>query len=667
MKKVHNRAMEFLSVGVIISVIVIFISGLMSLMQSQFKYGFVEIILAGVIGVYFMLYRKAKRRLMREYASIVFSIDREMPENAFESIPMPVIVAQVDSNIMWCNDKFRSMFGGQEMLNMHLSEVLPDVKWEEVLKAEKFEEKQVVIGEKNYTIIGNVVGSSIADEHYHVVLYFMDTTEYDDIKSRYEDEKTDVAFVNIDNYDDIFQKMDDSLRQQVIAQIDKCMSEWVVELNGVMKKMERDRYLILFENENLPDDIHRKFDILDNIRKIGESVRQPVTISIGIGAGGTIAENDNYARSALDMVLGRGGDQAAIKDETQYKFYGGKTREYEKSTRVKTRAVAFALKDFIASADKVILMGHRNADYDCFGAAVGLQRFARSLGKKPYIVLDNSPGVRKMLDGVNEREEYNDMIITGETALELVTPDTLIVILDTHRVTMLPCPELLERSNKIVLIDHHRRSTDFIPKCSLMYHEPYASSTCEMVTEIMQYVDTNRALTQFEAECLYLGIVVDTKNFVMKTGVRTFEAASWLKKCGVDTLQARGIFAVDMIEYERRADIVRLAKMVTREVAVAVCRDHYANIRVISSQAADEMLTINGVKAAFVVYYASEGVVAISGRSLGDINVQIILERLGGGGHMTVAGAQFNGGETIGMVQDMLEEAIKQYIEQQGS
>ena len=667
MKKVHNRAMEFLSVGVMISVVVIFISGLMSLIQSQFKYGFLELALAGVIGVYFLLYRKSKRRLMREYASIVFSIDREMPENAFESFPMPVIVTQVDSNIMWCNGKFRDMFGGQEMLNMHLSEVLPEVKWEEVLKAERFEEKQIVIGEKNYTILGNVVGSSIADEHYHVVMYFMDTTDYDDIKSRYEDEKTDVAFINVDNYDDIFQKMDDSLRQQVIAQIDKCMSDWVVELNGVMKKMERDRYLILFENENLPDDIHRKFDILDNIRKIGESVRQPVTISIGIGAGGTIAENDNYARSALDMVLGRGGDQAAVKDETQYKFYGGKSREYEKSTRVKTIAVAFALKDFIASSDKVILMGHRNADYDCFGAAVGLQRFARSLGKKPYVVLDNSPGIRKMLDGVNDHEEYSGMIISGETALELVTQDTLIIILDTHRVPMLPCPELLERSNKIVLIDHHRRSTDFIPKCSLMYHEPYASSTCEMVTEIMQYVDTNRALTQFEAECLYLGIVVDTKNFVMKTGVRTFDAASWLKKCGVDTLQARGIFAVDMIEYERRADIVRLAKMVTREVAVAVCRDHYANIRVISSQAADEMLTINGVRAAFVVYYASEGVVAISGRSLGDINVQLILEKLGGGGHMTVAGAQFNGGETIGMVQDMLEEAIKEYVEQQGS
>lgn len=667
MKKMHNKAVELLNVGVMISILVILTSGLISMIQLNFKYGFSEIILAGIIGVYFLYYRKSKRRLMREYASVVFSIDRELPENAFESFPLPVILTQVDSNIMWCNDNFSNLFEGQNMLNIPLSEMLPDINWEDVLKAERFEQKKVKIKDKNYTVIGNVVESSISDEHYHVVLYFLDTTEYDDVKQSYDNEKTDIAFINIDNFDDIFQKMDDLLRQQVIVQIDKCVSDWVSEINGVLKKVERDRYFVLFENVNLPDDIHRKFDVLDNVRKIGESVRQPITISIGVGAGGTIAENDNYARSALDMVLGRGGDQAAVKDSTQYKFYGGKSREYEKSTRVKTRAVAFALKDFIANADKVIFMGHRNADYDCFGAAIGLQRFARSLGKKPYIVLDNSPGVRKMMDGVHEREEYNGLLISGDMALEIATQDTLIVILDTHRMTMLPCPDLLEKSDKVVLIDHHRRSTDFIPKCSLMYHEPYASSTCEMVTEILEYVDTNRALTPFEAECLYLGIIMDTKNFFMKTGVRTFEAASWLKKCGVDTLQAREIFSIDKIEYERRADIVRLAKMVTKEVAVAVCYDHYANIRVLSSQAADEMLTINGVRAAFVIYYATEDVVAISGRSFGDINVQLILEKLGGGGHMTVAGAQFNGSETIGMVQGMLEEAIQNYMAQQNS
>lgn len=665
MKKVYNRALSVLSAGVIVSISAVFISGFMSFARGEIKYGFLEIFLAAATTAYFLVFKKIKKRMMREYASIVFSIDGDIPSNAIDSFPLPAIVTQVDGNIMWCNDLFRNLFNGRNMLNISVTKLIPDLKWDEVLKSKNFIETQVTLDDKNYTIVGNVISSENPDEHYHVVLYFMDTTDYDKVKSMYEDEKTDIAFVNIDNYDDIFQKMDDAQRQQVTAQIDKCVSDWVSELCGVMKKIERDRYFILFANSYLPDDIRRKFDVLENVRKIGESVRQPITISIGIGVGGTLAENDNFARSAIDMVLGRGGDQAAVKDSTQYKFYGGKSREYEKSTRVKTRAVAFALKDFIAHSDKVIFMGHQNADYDCFGAAIGLQRLARSLGKKPYIVLDNSPGIRRVMDSVHEKEEYNGLLISGDTALELVTEESLIVILDAHRAAMLPCSELLKRSNKIVLIDHHRRSTDFIPKCSLVYHEPYASSTCEMVTEIMQYVDSSRALTPFEAECLYLGIVVDTKNFVMKTGVRTFEAASWLKKCGVDTMQARGMFSVNKIEYERRADIVRLAKMVTKETAVAVCREHYANIRVISSQAADEMLTIVGVKAAFVVYYASEGVVAISGRSFGDINVQLILEKLGGGGHMTVAGAQFRGGETIGMVQDMLEEAIKEYMEQQ--
>ena len=564
MKKTYNKALSLLAVGVTVSIAAIFISGLMSIVRGEYKYGLAEIILGSVIGVFFFVYQKSKKRLMREYASIVFSIDGDMPRSAVDSFPVPSVITQVDGQIMWCNSLFENLFDGSDMLGVPISKLIPDIDWSELLKSEEKIEEQVTFGGKNYTVVGSITRSVIADEHYHVVLYFIDTTEIDSLKGKYEDEKTDIAFVSIDNYDDIFQKMDDSQRQQIMAQIDKCVSEWVNELNGVMKKIERDRYFVLFENSYLPDDIKRKFDVLENVRKIGESVRQPITISIGIGVGGGLAENDNYARSAMDMVLGRGGDQAAVKDSTQYKFYGGKSREYEKSTRVKTRAVAFALKDFIVHSDKVIFMGHQNADYDCLGAAVGLQRLARSLGKKPYIVLDNSPGVRKVIDNIRDKEEYDGLIVSGDMALELVTEDTLIVILDTHRTSMLPCSELLNRSNKVVLIDHHRRSTEFLPKCSLMYHEPYASSTCEMVTEILQYVDTGRALTTFEAECLYLGIVMDTKNFVMKTGVRTFEAASWLKKCGVDTTQARQMFAVDKIEYERRAYIVRLAKIVTK-------------------------------------------------------------------------------------------------------
>ena len=477
----------------------------------------------------------------------------------------------------------------------------------------------------------------------------------------YNNEKTDIAIINIDNYDDVLQRVNDNEQQQILSQIRQCVNEWAAEGNALVKNTDRDRYYVFFEHQYLADYVSKKFDILYKVRKVGEEIKLPVSISIGIGTGGSLSENDSYARSALDMALGRGGDQVSIKDDTQYKFYGSKARDYEKSTRVKTRAFAVALKDFIKNSDRVIFMGHSGADYDCFGAAIGLQRSVRTLGIKPYIIYDNnSPAVKVLYNELKSLPEYKGMFISGDEALEILTPDTLVVILDTHRPSMLPCPTLTERAAKVVLIDHHRRSTDFINPCSLIYHEPYASSTCEMATELLEYMNVGSSLTTLEAECLYTGILMDTKNFIVKTGVRTFEAASYLRRLGLNTADTKKLFNVSKEDYDHRADIVKTAKIIAPQIAVAKSYEKIPNIRVIASQAADEMLNIADIHASIVVY-PIENAVGISARSLGDINVQLIMENLGGGGHSTVAGAQVRD-KNIDMVVEDVINAVDEYL-----
>ena len=373
-------------------------------------------------------------------------------------------------------------------------------------------------------------------------------------------------------------------------------------------------------------------------------------------------ENEAYARNSVEMVLGRGGDQVAIKDNDQFKFYGGIAKDYEKSTRVKTRIFSNALAKMIQQADKVILMGHKASDYDSFGSAVGLSRAARIYEKPVYIVLDTTTAIKTIYDEIYQMPEYSEIIISPNAANEIVTKDTLVIILDTHRPSMLPLPGVLELTDKIVLIDHHRRSTEFIENASLSYLEPYASSTSEMVTEILQYIDDKKKLNNFEAKALYIGMLMDTKNFVTKTGVRTFEAASYLKRYGVNTMEVKKVFNLTFEEYVKRMDIIKQAEIWNTDLAVSVCSESFTNMRVLSSQAADEMLNISGVKAAFVIY-PSENEVCFSARSFGDVNVHVIMEKLGGGGHLTVAGCQIKN-ITIAEARNKLKEAIKEYIEE---
>ncbi len=617
-----------------------------------------------IIAVFCFMRYLVKNKERADYAQLINDNKVTAANEVLNGFPLAMAVFDIDGAVLWFNDEFQSLTGNNNLYFTKITSLFPDIKWMDILKSHDAVEMEMSYNERQYNIYGKIAKNSGAnsDALYSVILYFEDITELTITKKLYENEKTDVAVVNIDNYDEIFQKMDDSQSQEVISKINSLIMRWGGESHGVIKRLERDKYLLFFEHLYLDHYTKERFNVIEKVRTVGEEIKIPVTISIGVGTGGSITDNENNARQAMEMVWGRGGDQAAVKNLDQYTFYGGKAKDYEKSTRVKTRAFSVALRDYIAHAENVIFMGHDNADYDSFGAAMGLQRAARTLGKKPYIVYNNDQAVEDVVNEVKKNMEYNGMLISPEEALEFADENTLLVILDTHRRTMLPCPELIDRVNNVIIIDHHRRSTDFITPVSLTYHEPYASSTCEMVTEILQHIGDVRKVTALEAQALYMGILMDTKNFVVKTGVRTFEAASYLKRCGLNTVDIKKLFNIDRDEYIHRIDIIKKSKIFMDTMAITICQESYGNMRVISAQAADDMMNIAGVKAAFVVY-PMDSVMNVSARSYGDINVQVIMEKLGGGGHATVAGAQIKTTNPE-MAANQLENAIKEYFDE---
>lgn len=644
---------------IIVSIFVVFVMSLTSFLLGSAIIGLIGLVFCVTLSLYIFFVRLAKRSEMDNYLDELGT--NTAHSNIIPTIPMPAAVMRIDGIIMWYNQSFGDIFG-ENLFDIPIETIIKDLKWSEILKSTDDIHSDITFENRHYKVLGNLIKDADTEE-FSAVLYFHDCTENEELEQKYENERIDMAIINIDNYDDLSQRLDDSKRQECLTQLDKLITEWVSQSGGFRRRTDRDCYLALFEHQYLQNYIDKKFDVIDKVRAIGESVKQPITISIGVGVGGTISQNDEYARAAIDMVLGRGGDQAAIKDSVQYKFYGGKTKEYEKSTRVKTRAFSFALKDFILHADKVILMGHKTPDYDSFGAMMGLQRAARSLGKPPYILIDNTIGIQKLMAEASTMLEYTDLFIDATTALELATDDTLLIIVDTHRPSLLACEELLSKVSKKILIDHHRRSTDFVTGCSLIYHEPYASSTCEMTTEILQYIDDGSKMNTFEAKALYVGLLMDTKNFVMKTGVRTFEAASYLRRYGVDTISVKSLFDINKEDYDHKVNIVKQSELLKNGVAISICPEKFSNVRIMSSQAADEMLSIDSVKASFVIF-EEDNSVGISGRSLGDINVQVILEKLGGGGHLMVAGAKITGGISVEQVREMLISAIDEYFEE---
>lgn len=606
---------------------------------------------------------KRKSEISETLQDLSITVD-SAAKTSLINAPFPLVILETDGNVVWKSSKFASEFANID-INTYIKELSVDIK-AEIQRREKNNNqdilRQIEIDNKTYRIVGRYVKSKKNKAEYMVILYFIDDTENIKLQKEYKDSKTCVGIIMVDNYEETMQRLESEEKPQVIAEIDKYIYEWTDKTKGVLIKTEKDRYIYFFEQRYLDSVKEDKFSILDKIKEIDMKEKVQFTLSIAISnEGPTDKEKYKSAQTAMDIVLGRGGDQAVIRENEIYKFFGGRAQEVEKRTKVKARIVAQALENLMKESKKVMIMGHTNPDMDCVGASLGVYRLAKSLDKNAYIVINSKEAaIEAFRKSIEKDEEYEDVIINKEVALENVDENTLLVIVDTHKMNYVESEELVDRAKKIVIIDHHRRSADYIEKATLTFQEVYASSTAELVTEILQYVEQKVQLKTIEAESLYAGIMMDTKNFTFKTGVRTFEAAAYLRKCGVDIIRVKKWFQSDLESFNRIAEIVGKAEIVNDTIAISICEEKAKDVNVTCAKAADELLTISDITASFVIGQIGDKV-CISGRSIGDINVQIILEKLGGGGHITLAGAQVEG-MTLEETKQELINRINEYF-----
>lgn len=565
--------------------------------------------------------------------------------NTLNKSSIPLLVIETDGDVIFRNPKFNKEFKDVDVIT-YVDSLIKEIKLEIENNNDKKEiTKQISIENKVYKVMCEYTISKKRDKRkqkeYVLTLNFIDETKYNELFDKYINEKLCIGIAVIDNYEEIIQKLSPEEKTAVLAKIEKTMFDWVSTSGGVVIKNERDTYIYIFEQKYLAEIEKNKINILDLVKEIDTKV--PITLSISISN----EENSYYERyksalDGIDLVLGRGGDQCIVRKEGKYKFYGGKSLEVEKRTRVKARIVAHTIESMIEDSKQVIIMGHQNADIDSLGSSMGMYRLAITMEKPAYIVAtDLGMNLGKFVDTLKETE-YEEAIIDKKEALNIIDKDTLLIVVDTHKKTFVQVPELLTKTDKIVVIDHHRKGPDFIDNASLTFQEVYASSAAELVTEILQYVERKVELTPIEIESLYGGIMVDTKNFTFKTGVRTFEAAAYLRKFGVDIIKVKKWFQADLESYNVIADIVKKADMVSDSIAISIYDEVSKDANTICAKAADELLTISNITASFVIGNTGENI-CISGRSIGDINVQIILEKMGGGGHITLAGAQLTG------------------------
>ena len=499
------------------------------------------------------------------------------------------------------------------------------------------------------------------DNSTDIVVVFDDITKYRSLKEKYRDEKTCICRINVDNYEELIASVTPEIGMKISTEVDRVIRKWALSMNSSIEKVKETLYTIYFENHYLKVMEESKFEILDIVREIETEADFPLSLSMGVGVGGaTFSETSEYADAALDIALGRGGDQTVVKRQSKIQYYGGKTQTVEKSNKGKSRIVGLALRKLIEQSDNVFIMGHKSADMDAFGAALGIYRMCRDVGTEANIVIDKvNDSLQAIYKQVKETENYN--LMGTQKAMERIERTDLLVVVDTHRPSYIEEPGLLDKTDRIVVIDHHRRAEESIENPTLSYIETYASSASELVTEMLQFAGTRKSIVKLEAEALLAGMTIDTNRFAVKTGVRTFEAAAWLRKSGADTTEVKRFFQTDMESFKVRAKCVAAVEFHNNGIATSICEGNNQGAQVINSQVADELLNIKGVRASFVAGRNEDGLTCLSARSLGDINVQIIVEKLGGGGHLTTAGAQVeeNPEEVIEKIVDIAEKMIE--------
>lgn len=600
--------------------------------------------------------QKRRQGVLQYIDSVTGSVDTASKSTLINS-PLPTLMFRPDTGeIIWSNESFLQLAGVREHLfEMRLSEAVPDFQVQWLLSGKQESPERVELNNHRFRVYGSLVRSRNRTGVQSLVAttYWVETTEADHLREVYEASRPVAAILMLDNYEDLMKACEDTQRSAVLAQIDEKLQTWANAGQGILLKTDRNHYLFLFEEQYFQHFVDEKFSILDTVRAIRVAENIHPTLSIGIGKDSpSIPELYKNAKLSLEMALSRGGDQAVVRNQVDFAFYGGRTKATEKRTKVKSRVMANAFRELIADAGEVYIMGHSFADMDAVGAAAGICCAARKRGKQARIVIDREhTAAETLIARLDALPEYSGVFLTPAEAFLQMRADTLLVVVDTNRPDMVENPQLLESCNRVAVIDHHRRAATYIENAAFNFHEPYASSASELVTELLQYLVEPTDLLREEAGALLAGIVLDTKHFTQRTGGRTFEAAAFLRRSGADTAEVQRLFQGDLKDMVTKYDIIRRAEMYRSNIAVSVVEEPGVD-RVAAAQAADDLLTLKGVQASFVIY-AAEGAVLMSARSLGEINVQVILEALGGGGNSTTAGAR---------IEDTDPESVRQQL-----
>lgn len=626
--------------------------------------------LLGILGlayVAFLAYNKINKKNEENLKTLENLNERfdSLTKQAIFDMPFPLVVTDEKAKILWYNTPFINLFNESNVLEGDLENLIGDIDIANILNSEGQRTIPVEVNKRFFNIYTNIVENrSEKGDGKSVLFYLVDNTAYQNLKDKYTDEFAIVAKVEVDNFDEAISSAPSEIRPLLIAEIDSTISQYFEEYDALVRKSDEDLYLVVMNFKSLRAIKEKRFDILDDLRDLNKGNSIPITLSIGVSSFG-LNFKDAYIESdsSLDLALGRGGDQAVVKVDDNYEFFGGKSKAMEKRNKVKARVIGEALKQLIDRSENVYIMGHKNPDMDAIGAAIGCLRATLNRNKEGFIVLEKSnPSIDNLIDRMKEEEaETYEKLISRETALSNIKHSSLLILVDNHKPSFTECPDLLEKTNQIVVIDHHRRGKEFVDNPVLQYVEPYASSTCELITEMLTYMSNDLNLTHFEADALMSGIVVDTKNFSFQTGVRTFEAASILKRAGANMLKVKALFQDDLDTMVYRAEVIHNTKMIHDNIAVSRFDKESNNSVLVAAQAADALLDINGIDASFVLTI-NDGKVHISGRSRGEVvSVQLILEKIGGGGHLNMAGAQLDTTD-LDEAEKILINAIDEYL-----
>ena len=673
--RIRGSLRTYLNVSVYLGILLALIN--LSIYLLDYRAGLVlSCYVLGYFAITMYLYLRNKSVVLNELVSFATEYG-QIQRQLLRELELPYALLDDGGKIIWTNKMFEQTIHKDRGYSKPISAIFPDVNVQKLLAEDDEASVSISLETGEYTAkIKKISLKEMAQnsdiispegyDGYLIAFYLFDETALRIALQENDNQSLAVGMIYLDNYEEALESIEEVRRSLLMALIDRKVNKYIAAVDGICKKLEKDKYLVILRKQAVTQLQSTRFELMDDVKTVNIGNEMAVTVSIGIGLGGlTYSQNYEFARTSVDLALGRGGDQAVVKTKDKITYYGGKSQQVEKSTRVKARVKAHALREIITAKDSVIIMGHRMADVDSFGAAVGLYRIAKSLDRKAHIVLNQvTTSVKPLVDLFMDNEDYeSDMIVNSMQALELPTNNAVLVVVDVNKPSLTECPELLKLCKSIVVLDHHRQGTETIENATLSYVEAYASSTCEMVSEILQYINDGVKVRSDEADCMYSGIMIDTNNFMSKTGVRTFEAAAYLRRCGADVTRVRKLFRDDAVEYKTKADAVSQAEIYRTDYAISVCKsDELESPTIVGAQAANELLNIKGIKASFVLT-EYQGKIYVSARSIDEVNVQVITERLGGGGHMTIAGCQFEGisvSEGINKIKRCLDEMLEE-------